>query len=71
MFEGLDSETLQLALSDRSKTLEYVKKNVEQEQSEKVNDTEYIDALVNEMQKLTKIIYLRKNVICPTNKKRK
>lgn len=56
MFEQLDSETLQLAMSDRAKTLEYVKENVKREQPEKVNDTEYIDALVNEMQKVAKEI---------------
>lgn len=56
MFEKLDSETLRLAMSDRAKTLEYVKENLKREQPEKVNDTEYINALVNEMQKVAKEI---------------
>ncbi len=56
MFEQLDSETLHLAMSDRAKTLEYVKENVKREQPEKINDTEYIDALVTEMQKVAKEI---------------
>ncbi len=56
VFEGLDNATLRQTVSDHAKTLEYVKKNVEQEEPEKANDTEYIESIVTEMQKVGKEI---------------
>ncbi len=56
LFEGLDSETLKLAVSDRAKTSEYVKSSLEKQRPEKMNDMEYIESLVDEMQKVAREI---------------
>ncbi len=58
LFESMTSETLRVTASDRAKVLEYIKNNLK---PEKMNDTEYIEALVDEMQKVAQAILLRRS----------
>ncbi len=50
--ESLNSETLHAVVSDRIKTTEIVKENVAKYTPEKINNQEYIESLVTEMQKV-------------------
>lgn len=61
LLERLDTKTLRLAVSDRAKTMEYAKKGLEQEQPELLNNNEYIESLVTEMQKAAQEILLERS----------
>ena len=59
--ESLDSGALNAIISDQDKTIKIVKENVEKHTPEKINDHEYIESLVTEMQKVAHEILTKKS----------
>ncbi len=58
LIQRLRSETLKLVIDDRNKAREYVKSSLQKLDPKNLNN-EYIELLINEMQKLARIV-LRK-----------
>lgn len=55
-FQNLDTATLHIIMVDRSQVLDYAKKEIQKIEPENLND-EYLEALVDEMQRIAGIIW--------------
>ncbi len=54
--DRLSNETLVLIAKDHVKALEAAQKGIKQEEQEKINDVDYLEAVGDEMQKLARKI---------------
>ena len=59
IIDNFDDETLKMVAEDHLKALEAARKGIEQEEPEKVNDIEYLEAMAKAVQKLAKSILQR------------
>ena len=53
--QRFSSETLRLAIKDRSKALDYARKAIKEREADNLTD-QYVEAIVNVMQKVAKIV---------------